>query len=186
MNRSDATRQHAQAEDRQSEELLEEAFLRYQNDLLGMLYYLLGNVDDARDVFQEAFVKCWRRRESVAQVENLRAWIFRVALNAGRDARSTAWRRRRRPLPEDEAMLIARDAPPEAEVARREQLALIRRALLDLRPEEQEVFLLRQNGQMTYEEIARAINIPVGTVKTRMRLALSKLRDALELKTNDP
>ena len=53
---------------------------------------------------------------------------------------------------------------------------------MELRAEEQEVFLLRQNGQMTYDQIARAINIPVGTVKTRMRLALAKLRERLETK----
>ena len=50
---------------------------------------------------------------------------------------------------------------------------------MHLRPEEQEVFLLRQNGEMTYEEIAVALDVPSGTVKTRMRLALSKLREVL-------
>jgi RNA polymerase sigma-70 factor (ECF subfamily) len=78
--------------------------------------------------------------------------------------------------------LVSTDQGPEADAAHREQLALIRQALASLRREEQEVFLLRQNGQMTYEEIAESIRIPVGTVKTRMRLALSKLREALEPK----
>jgi RNA polymerase sigma-70 factor, ECF subfamily len=50
-----------------------------------------------------------------------------------------------------------------------------------LRSEEQEVFLLRQNGEMTYEEIAVAVGIPLGTVKTRMRMALGKLREAMAL-----
>ncbi len=63
---------------------------------------------------------------------------------------------------------------------RREQLAVVREALLQLRPEEQEIFLLRQNGGMTYQQIAQSTSLPVGTVKTRMRLALSKLREALE------
>ena len=49
----------------------------------------------------------------------------------------------------------------------------------ELRAEEQEVFLLRQNGQMTYDEIAESIGIPTGTVKTRMRLAITKLRETL-------
>jgi RNA polymerase sigma-70 factor (ECF subfamily) len=48
-----------------------------------------------------------------------------------------------------------------------------------LRPEEQEVFLLRQNGELTYEEIAETLDVPTGTVKTRMRLALSRLREVL-------
>src|SRR5436190_1408963 len=83
--------------------LLEEAFARHQGELLGTLYYLVGNLEDARDALQEAFIKCWRHQAEVGQVENLKAWIFRVALNAGRDIRETAWRRKRQALPEDEA-----------------------------------------------------------------------------------
>lgn len=79
-------------------------------------------------------------------------------------------------------MVASPNSPPHEELDRQERLALVQRALLDLRIEEQEVFLLRQSGQMTYEEIAVSINIPVGTVKTRMRLALEKLRAALDRK----
>ena len=60
-------------------------------------------------------------------------------------------------------------------------MARLRQAVEQLRPEEQEVFLLRQNGDLTYEEIAQAVGAPLGTVKTRMRLALSKLRVSLEV-----
>lgn len=179
MDRTDASGPPPDPDDQQACQLLEEAFSRYQSELLGTLYYLVGNVEDARDAVQEAFVKCWRRRETVAEVVNLKAWIFRIALNVGRDLRSTGWRKRRKRLPEDENVIGSHDPSQDAEILRREQLALVRRALLDLRPEEQEVFLLRQNGEMTYEEIARLINIPLGTVKTRMRLAISKLREAL-------
>ncbi len=154
--------------------------MRHQDELLGTLYYLLGNAEDARDALQEAFVKCWRNRSQVPEVKNLRAWIFRIALNTGRDLRKTAWRRRRRPLVAAENTLVANNIAPEADAARREQLEAVRRCLRKLRGEEQEVFLLRQNGEMTYRQIAEAIGIPVGTVKTRMRLALAKLRGALE------
>ena len=180
MNRSPATWQNGQVDDRQSAEQLSEVFARWQDELLGMLYYLMGNREDARDALQEAFMKCWRRRSRLGQVENLRAWVFRVTLNAGRDARATAWRRKRQPLGEAQADLPSREAAPGARLDRQEELALVRRALVELRSEEQKVFLLRQNGQMTYDEIAQTLAIPPGTVKTRMRLALRKLREALE------
>ena len=83
----------------------------------------------------------------MAEVVNLKAWIFRIALNVGRDMRSTAWRKRRKPLPEDENVIGANDASPDAEILHRERLALVRRALLDLRPEEQEIFLLRRTAR---------------------------------------
>jgi len=179
MTRIRATGSDAEVQ-QQAAERLEEVFARCQDELLGTLYYLVGNAEDARDALQETFVKCWQHRTDVPGVENLRAWVFRIALNAGRDLRKTAWRRRRKPLDQAEGKLVAKSDNPGTEAARREQLELIRQAVGRLRREEQEVFLLRQNGRMTYEQIAEAIKIPVGTVKTRMRLALSKLREALE------
>jgi RNA polymerase sigma factor (sigma-70 family) len=159
--------------------LLEEAFAQHQGELLGTLYYLVGNLEDARDALQEAFIKCWRHQNEVGEVENLKAWIFRVALNAGRDIRETAWRRKRQGLPEDESMLTSRHEGPEQIVEYDERLTRLREALKQLRPEEQEVFLLRQNGELTYEEIAEMLDVPTGTIKTRMRLALARLREVL-------
>jgi len=158
---------------------LENAFAQHQGELLGTLYYLVGNIEDARDALQETFVKCWRHNDQVDGVQNLKAWIFRIALNTGRDLRQTAWRRKRQSLPEDESIVESTDAGPMAIAARNEQLERLADAIRDLRDEEQEVFLLRQNGQLKYEEIAEAAGIPLGTVKTRMRLALTKLREAL-------
>ncbi len=158
---------------------LQSAFAQYQGELLGTLYYMVGNREDAHDALQDTFIKCWRHREKVPEIENLKAWIFRIAVNTARDLRQTAWRRKRQPLPDGDTMTQTNQVGPDAHAEREEELGMVRQALHDLRPEEQEVFLLRQNGQMTYEEIADAIGIPTGTVKTRMRLALSKLRQAL-------
>ena len=158
---------------------LEDAFARWQDELLGTLFYLVGNREDARDALQETFVKCWRNRQSLDAVENLKAWIFRVALNTGRDLRSSAWRRRRQPLADGGTMLSAVQTSPASEMEHTEDLHRVRAAIMGLRPEEQEVFLLRQNGDLTYEAIAAAVGIPLGTVKTRMRLAIEKLRVAL-------
>ena len=69
--------------------------------------------EDARDALQETFVKCWRHREQVDEVQNLKAWIFRIALNTGRDMRETAWRRKRQPLPDDGATLAGKQAGPD-------------------------------------------------------------------------
>jgi RNA polymerase sigma-70 factor (ECF subfamily) len=76
--------------------------------------------------------------------------------------------------------LAAADLRPDAGAMHRERLAMLRGAIGRLRPEQREIFLLRQDGQMTYEQIAEAVSSPVGTVKTRMRLALAKLRESLE------
>jgi len=180
MNRPKAPEESAAAGGGDSAAALEEAFAQYQGELLGTLYYLLGNVEDARDALQEAFVKCWRNRAKLPEVENLKAWIFRITLNTGRDLRATAWRRRSKSLDGNENMIETAQASPQQALAYQEELNQVRQALAGLRPEEQEVFLLRQNGELTYEEIGEALGVPTGTVKTRMRLALAKLRKAIE------
>jgi RNA polymerase sigma-70 factor (ECF subfamily) len=76
-------------------------------------------------------------------------------------------------------MIESKHEGPQHAAAQHEQLERVRGAVRELRTEEQEVFLLRQNGELTYEEIASAIGIPTGTVKTRMRRALTKLRQVL-------
>jgi RNA polymerase sigma factor (sigma-70 family) len=155
---------------------LEQAFARWQGELVGTLYYLVGNLDDARDALQDAFIKAWKQQHQVAEVQNLKAWIYRIALNTGRDLRESAWRRKRHALPEDESALASKHLAPIQGLVDQEEIALLRQAIAELRIEEKEVFLLRQNGELTYEEIAVMLSIPVGTVKTRMRLAVTKLR----------
>ena len=120
-----------------------------------------------------------RARASVPDVQNLRAWIFRVGLNAAKDFQRSAWNRRSRPLPEDDLMLPATADVPGQAVEDQEALDQLRQAIGQLRQDEKEVFLLRQNGDLTYEQIAEIRSAPVGTVKTQMRTALIKLRKVL-------
>jgi RNA polymerase sigma-70 factor (ECF subfamily) len=150
-----------------------------RDELVSTLWYVVGSVEDAQDLAQEAFLRCWRTQEDVPGIQNLRAWIFRVALNAAKDLQRSAWRRRSKPLVGAEAMPIPDSSPPGSVLEEQESLVQLRRALMQLRPEEQEVFLLRQNGELTYEQIAEIHNRPVGTVKTQMRSALQKLRKVL-------
>ena len=154
-------------------------FNRVRDELVSTLLYLLGNPDDAQDAAQEAFLKCWRARHTLAEVQNLRAWIFRVGLNAAKDFQRSAWNRKSRPLPEDEVMMPGREDTSGQTLEDQEALDRLRLAITELRQEEKEVFLLRQNGELTYEQIAEIRNAPVGTVKTQMRTALIKLRKVL-------
>jgi RNA polymerase sigma-70 factor, ECF subfamily len=162
-----------------SDESLLLTFSELRDELVSTLMFLLGNRDDAQDAAQEAFLKCWRSRESIADVQNLRAWIFRVGLNAAKDFQRSAWNRRAKPFMGEESMLAGRENSPGQTLEEKENLERLRRAILDLRQEEKEVFLLRQNGGLTYEQIAEVRNSPVGTVKTQMRAALQKLRKVL-------
>lgn len=161
------------------ESMLLALFNEVRDELVSTLMYVLGNSDDAQDAAQEAFLKCWRARGTVGEVLNLRAWVFRVGLNAAKDFQRSAWHRKARPLPEDDVMFQAATDAPGALLEDQETVQRLRAAISHLRPEEQEVFLLRQNGELTYEQIADIRRAPVGTVKTQMRTALQKLRRVL-------
>jgi RNA polymerase sigma-70 factor (ECF subfamily) len=165
---------------------LEEYFERFHGELLGTLYHLLGSMEDAQDALQDTFVKCWKNRGQLPEIQNVRAWMFRIALNTGRDLRQTAWRRKRESLVHEEATLPSPQAGPASSAERSEQLERLRLAVGHLRPLEREVFLLRQNGELTYDEIAQTLDIPLGTVKTRMRMALANLRNVLVPLARDP
>jgi RNA polymerase sigma-70 factor, ECF subfamily len=132
------------------------------------------------DAAQDAFLKCWRSRQSLAEVRNLRAWIFRVGLNAAKDLQRSAWRRRAKPLTSMTPAAESTECSPADKLEDSEEVQRLCSALKDLRPEEQAVFLLRQNGDLTYEEISQLRRSPIGTVKTQMRAALQKLRRVLQ------
>jgi RNA polymerase sigma-70 factor (ECF subfamily) len=155
------------------------AFNAVRAELVSTLFFVLGNHDDAQDAAQDAFLKCWRTRDGLAEVQNLRAWIFRVGLNAAKDLQRSAWRRRVRPLGDSPPCPCPAPSPADS-LENKEDLDRLRQALSGLRPDEQAVFLLRQNGDLTYEEIAELRRSPVGTVKTQMRAALHKLKQVLK------
>ncbi len=160
---------------RGDEDRLLHAYATTRAELVGALTRMLGSPEDALDAAQTAFLKCWRERSRLAAVRDVRAWVFRVGLNAGRDLRRDTWRRRWRPLAAaPDLRAAAPDDPSDREARDR-----LRAALAGLRPAEREVFLLRQHGDRTYDDIAALCRVPVGTVKTRMRAALVKLRGAL-------
>ncbi len=156
------------------------AFNEARAELVSTLYFLLGNHEDAQDAAQDAFLKCWRTRGGLTDVRNMRAWIFRVGLNAAKDLQRNAWRRRARLLGDAPPPEPAGGASPVEVLEEKETLERVRAALQELRQEEKEIFLLRQNGALTYEEIAELRRAPIGTVKTQMRAALQKLRRVLK------
>src|SRR4051812_40210365 len=101
---------------------LTSAFNALRDELVSTLWFIVGNRDDAQDAAQEAFLKCWKARENLATIENLRAWIFRVALNTARDLRRSAWRRKVRPLVGEDPMYVDAAKPPGERLDRQEEV----------------------------------------------------------------
>lgn len=159
-------------------------FQHLRERLLGTAWHVVGHRDDALEVVQEAFLRCWRTRDrrpaGGEALRDLDAWIFAVLLNAARDLRRRRTVRRADALPTEDSMHPATSADPHRRAEAREDLVRVRAAIRELPDGEREVFLLRQNGDLPYERIADTLGIPVGTAKTRMRRALERLRRVIE------
>jgi RNA polymerase sigma-70 factor (ECF subfamily) len=161
----------------------------HQGLVYNLALRLLGEPEEARDLAQDVFLKVYRMLGSFRGQSALRTWIYRIVVNESRN-RQRWWRRRRRerslPLealpPADSAQLLAEEtgetSPYEA-VRRRERSARVQAALQGLSFEHRAVLLLREVEEMSCDEIAAALGLPEGTVKSRLSRAREALRQAL-------
>src|SRR5690242_8723828 len=110
-------------------ELLVRTFNELRDELVSTLWFILGNQEDAQDVAQEVFLRCWRTQDRLGQVQNLKAWIFRVGLNAARDVQRSAWHRRVKVMTGTELMPTVDYTPPGQALEEQEALQRVRTAL---------------------------------------------------------
>jgi RNA polymerase sigma-70 factor (ECF subfamily) len=163
---------------------LTDAFDQVRGPLERALRSLLGSREDAEDALQMAFLRCWQARAALPQIRNVRAWVWRIGLNVGRDLLDYTRRRRYKSLSRIESTAACQALSPVDDLAIQEDEDRLCEALHSLRAEEKQVFLMRQNKALTYEEIARLRGSPVGSVKTLMHGAVRKLRGMLQESTN--
>jgi len=144
---------------------------------------LLGDAEEARDVAQEVFLQVYRQLGRFEGRSRLKTWIYRIAVNQCHNRRRF-WHRRRRDreealdaVPAEAAGARGRSSPYE-EARRRERARRVQAALLQLSFEHRVVLVLREVEGLTCEEVAGALGVPAGTVKSR----LSRAREAMRLR----
>jgi len=159
---------------------LQQLFQTHRHGLAGAVRSVLGAAVDAAELLQDAFLKCWRQWQQGTRPADPVAWIFVITWNTAIDARRRQQRRpRHETLDEETTVTTTTQLSPSHVLEQREAVASAQAAIARLADPEQQVFLMRTAGELTFEAIAAALAIPVGTAKTRMRSALSKLRTTL-------
>lgn len=151
----------------------EELYALYRKPLANFFYRLGGNRTLAEDLLQETFLRLWRAAPGYEPSARVSTYVFRIAHNLHLNEAA----RRREKLLENAEFELRND--PSAGLHRSEVQEKVRRAVESLPEGERECLLLSEYQGFKYAEIAEILDIPVGTVKSRMFSALSRLREAL-------
>ncbi|MFA5076106.1 MAG: sigma-70 family RNA polymerase sigma factor [Patescibacteria group bacterium] len=158
---------------------------RYLKLIYNFIYYHLKNQAEAEDITQEVFIKVWRNLQKFDQTKNFKTWLYKIAYNTCID-----FLRRQKAIPfsefEDEAGRnpivdnLADPAPLPPELFERQDLAAQLTAAIDQLPlKDRTVVLLHYQNQLTFREIADALDQPLNTVKSRYQRALFVLKKHL-------
>jgi len=169
----------------------EEWVAERSGEIYGLLFRLTENSEEARDLTQETFLRAFQSIGRFRGEADLRTWIYRIAINQARN-RWRWWRRRRRdstvsldaaqgqsnqPLI---ATLVEASENPEQQTLAHERQTALRTALQKLGMSYRETVILRDIEGLSYEEIAAALGINIGTVKSRLARGRQELRRRLE------
>jgi RNA polymerase sigma-70 factor (ECF subfamily) len=156
--------------------------LRYQDRLYNTLYHVVGSAEDAHDLVQDAFVQSLVKLHTFRGGSAFYTWLYRIAFNL-----AMSLKRRERPAESIEKVRqltghepAGENDRPEEPVLRAERVELVRAALAALADEHRTILVLREIDGCCYESISEILDLPIGTVRSRLHRARTQLR--VELK----
>ena len=167
-----------------STEAFGQLVLKYQDRLFNSVVHWVGNAEDASDIVQEALVQAFLKLDSFQRRSTFSTWLYRIAFNSAASSR-----RRRRPTASIERVREAADIEPvdhgddpAKALEQKERCRQVRHAIAKLGEEQRAVVILREIDGHDYATIAEILNLPVGTVRSRLHRARLELREALKEK----
>ena len=164
---------------------------RYRNELLHFLIRFVGSRAAAEDVFQDAFLQIHISGESFDTNRRFKPWLYTIAANKGRDYHRRQKRRQTASLSapiggsgnetEFVDLLASDEATPDSPLSNREQAELVKKVVDELPPHYREILLLSYFQKMSYGQIADSLDIPLGTVKSRLHSAVASFSESWKL-----
>jgi RNA polymerase sigma-70 factor (ECF subfamily) len=149
--------------------------MRYRKLAISVAYRVCGDAALAEDVAQDAFVRVWSRLSEFRPDGNFRAWLMRITTNMAIDA----VRRRRPQVDIEDLALEAPGQSPEGAAVSSERARMVQAALMRLPVQSRTILVLREYESLSYQEIADVLDVPLGTVKSRLSDARRRLKTAL-------
>jgi len=159
----------------------EELVRRYQRRLYNLAGRLTGDREEAEDLAQEALVRAYVALPRFRKGERFSPWVYKIAVNL-----CINYLRRRKTLValNDQAPFVDRSPTPEQSLERGETQATVQKAILALPEQYRAVILMRHQQELSYSEIAEALGLPLGTVKTHLFRAREMLHRLLSQELN--
>ena len=162
---------------------LEALYSRYSGPVYALAFHRLRDPGAAEEVAQDTFFNIWRRARSYQSARgSVTSWLFSIAHHRAIDElrkRRRDYNRVRHGVDLTNTPTESRDHDPTEYATAQFEGSRLKNALATLRPEQREVVVLAYFGGLTHSEISSKLDQPLGTVKTRIRLALKKLRDVV-------
>ena len=151
---------------------------RHHGPLLGFLYRMTGGDRAlAEDLVQETFLRVLSKINSYRYPRSLKPWLYAIAVNIARDHYKQAEFRHTDSMPTQFEISVA--GTPESELVTNEETHLVATAMNNLPFLQREVILLRYFHELSLDEISEIVQVPVGTVKSRLSLGLQRLKERL-------
>jgi len=155
---------------------------RYQDRLFNTLVHIAGNAEDAADIAQEAFVQAYLKLNTFQRTAAFYTWLYRIAFNLAvsqrRRRRSTSSLEHGRDLGCEDP--VAPSTDPAASLEQQELAAQVQAAMNQLSAEFRSVLVLREIDGHDYDTIATMLELPVGTVRSRLHRARLQLKELLQ------
>ena len=153
---------------------------RHEKTIFNLVYRMLGDYDEAAEISQEVFLSAFRAVGQFRGEANFSTWLYRIALNHASTRRRSLGTRQQRMLPIESANPLSDPEPGPPEILEKQEIReRVQLALNQLDPEDAAVILLRDLQDVPYDEVARMLEIPVGTVKSRLHRARQALKSRL-------
>ncbi len=147
----------------------------HQTGVIGVVLRMCGDPYLAEDAAQEAFIRAWQHLPHYQHRGSFRSWLYRIALNVALDR----LRVERETVNVERLPLTTSEGRPEIIAERHERHDYVREAVLALPPASRSALILREYEGLSYREIAEILNIPMGTVMSRLNYARKRLRAIL-------
>ncbi|HYL15943.1 MAG TPA: sigma-70 family RNA polymerase sigma factor [Terriglobales bacterium] len=165
-------------------ESFEELAMPLFDQLYNFAHWLAQNREEAEDLVQETYVKALKAFSSFQQGTNFRAWMYRILRNTFLTSRTGLSATKTVALDEDEnaPVNLKTGTTPETILIERSNQELVQAAIAELPVNFREILLLCEVEEMSYQEIAGTLSIPMGTVMSRLSRARGALRDLLREK----